>query len=62
MGWKASVGGCREKKVNQQVRVEVREEKLQVESLGKEYQGQLSGHIDADGKRTHTESLFSGFL
>lgn len=50
MGWKASVGGCRETKVNQQVRE--REEKQQVETLGEENQGQLSGHINADGKRT----------
>lgn len=60
MGWNASVGGCREKKVKQQVRE--REEKQQVETLREENQGQLSGHINADGKRTRTESRFSGFL
>lgn len=59
MGWKVPVGGCREKKVNQQVREQ--EEKQQIETLEEENQGQLSGHIDADGKTTHTESLFSGF-
>lgn len=59
MGWKASVGGCSEKEDNQQVGE--REEKQRVKSLEDKIQGQLSGHINADGKRTRTESLLSGF-